>query len=108
MFLALSVYFRHAGASEAKGEHLSERFKRLVSKRSLNRARIVGAAVRTAHMLSIGMPGVIDMTPLSYDGDRLVLSIPPAFAGLEGERLQRRFGVLATLLGKTPEIRKIR
>ncbi len=105
MFLALSVYFRHAGSSEAKGEHLSERFKRLVSKRALNRARIVGAAVRTAHMLSIGLPGVIDMTPLTFEGDRLVLAIPPAFAGLNGERLQRRFGVLATLLGKTPEIR---
>lgn len=105
MFLALSVYFRHAGSSEAKGEHLSERFKRLVSKRALQRARIVGAAVRAAHMLSIGMSGVIDVTPLTFEGDRLVLTIPPAFAGLSGERLQRRFGVLATLLGKTPEIR---
>lgn len=105
MFLALSVYFRHAGSGEAKGEHLSERFKRLVSKRALNRARIVGAAVRAAHMLSIGMPGVIDVTPVTFEADRLVLNIPSAFAGLSGERLQRRLGVLATLLGKTPEIR---
>lgn len=108
MFLALTVYFRHAGSNEAKGEHLSERFKRLVTKRALNRARIVGAAVRAAHMLSIGMPGVIDVTPLSIAGDRLVLSIPSAFAGLDGERLQRRFGVLATLMGKIPEIRILR
>lgn len=105
MFLALSVYFRHAGFSDAKGEHLSERMKRFVSKRALLRARIVGAAIRAAHMLSIGMPGVIDMTPLSYEGDRLVLTIPRAFAGLDGERLRRRFGALATLLGKTAEIR---
>lgn len=108
MFLALSAYFRHAGSSEAKGEHLSERFKRLVSKRALLHARVVGAAVRAAHMLSIGMPGVIDMTPISIEGDRLVLSIPPAFAGLDGERLNRRFGALATLLGKTPEISKLK
>ncbi|MCB1506206.1 MAG: Ppx/GppA family phosphatase [Hyphomicrobiaceae bacterium] len=105
MFLALAVYFRHAGSSEAKGEHLSERMKRFVTKRALTRARIVGAAVRAAHMLSIGMPGVIDMTPLTYEGDRLVMTIPEAFAGLDGERLRRRFGALATLLDKTPEIR---
>lgn len=107
MFLALSVYFRHAGPNEAKGQHLSERFKRLVTKRALNRARIIGAAIRAAHMLSIGMPGVIDVTTLSIEGDRLVLGIPSVFAGLNGERLHRRFGVLATLIGKTPEIRII-
>lgn len=105
MFLALSVYFRHAGSSDAKGEHLSERMKRFVTKRALLRARIVGAAIRAAHMLSIGMPGVIDVTPLSYEADRIVLTIPRAFAGLDGERLRRRFGVLATLLGKTAEVR---
>lgn len=105
MFLALTVYFRHAGAGESKGEHLSERMKRSVSKRVLQRARIVGAAVRAGHMLSIGMPGVIDMTPLANEGDRLVLSIPKEFAGLEGERLNRRFGALATLVGKTADIR---
>ena len=105
MFLALSVYFRHAGFSEAKGEHLSERFKRLVTKRALTRARIIGAAIRAAHMLSIGMPGVIDTTQLTFEGDRLVLTIPAPFAGLDGERLRRRFAVLATLLEKTPEIR---
>lgn len=105
MFLALSVYFRHAGSGDAKGDQVSERMKRAVSKRALLRARIIGAAVRAAHMLSIGMPGVIDVTPLSIENDKLVLTIPGAFADLDGERLQRRFGVLATLLDKTPEIR---
>ena len=41
-------------------------------------------------MLSIGVAGVIDETPLSYDGDKLVLTIPKSYAGLDGERLRRR------------------
>ena len=71
----------------------------------LKRARIIGAAVRTAHMLSIGRPGVVSEAPLSYDRDRLVLSVPRAFAGLDGERLRRRFAALADLVDKTPDIR---
>jgi len=105
IFLALSVYFRHAGLGESKGEHLSERLAAAVSKRALFRARIVGASVRAAHMLSIGQPGVIDLTPAIIKGDTLVLTIPPAFAALDGERLRRRFASLGNLLGKNLEVR---
>ena len=56
-------------------------------------------------MLSVGVPGVIDEAPLSYDGDKLVLTIPKAYAGLDGERLRRRFDTLAQLVEKAPEIR---
>ena len=86
-------------------EDLSTRLKTIVSKRVQKRARIIGAAVRTAHMLSIGVAGVIDETPLSYDGGKLVLTIPKAYAGMDGERLRRRFGVLAELVEREPEIR---
>ena len=58
-------------------------------------------------MLSIGMAGVIDQTPLNYEAGALVLSLPPAYAALDGERLRRRFGLLAELVGKRPEIRFI-
>lgn len=108
VFLALSIYYRHAGASQANPDDLSERLKAIVSKRLLKRARIVGAAIRTAHMLSIGVAGVIDETPLSYEGDKLVLTIPRAYAGMDGERLRRRFEVLAQLLERKPEVRLAR
>ena len=104
VFLALSVFHRHETA-EIDDAVLSARLKMLVGKRIQRRARIVGAAVRTAHMMSIGMAGVIDETSLSYDGGALVLAIPKTYAGLDGERLRRRFEVLAGLVGKTPEIR---
>ncbi len=108
VFMALAIFYRHAGASQEHADELSERLKALASKRAQKRARIVAAAIRTAHMLSIGVPGVIDETPLSYDGDKLVLSIPKAYAGLDGERLRRRMDTLAALVEKVPEIRIVR
>jgi exopolyphosphatase/guanosine-5'-triphosphate,3'-diphosphate pyrophosphatase len=107
VFLALSVYFRHAGGGgegEA-GDRLPDRLKSLISKRQYKRARIVGAAIRTAHMISIGQAGIIDEAPLSYEGNRLVLTLPPAYAALDGERLRRRFGALAELVDCQPELR---
>jgi exopolyphosphatase / guanosine-5'-triphosphate,3'-diphosphate pyrophosphatase len=105
IFLALAVYFRHTGPGETEGDELSERLKAVAGKRAQKRARIIGAAIRTAHMISVGMPGVIRDTPLSYDGDRLVLTLPKARAALDGERLRRRFETLAQLVGRQPEIR---
>lgn len=109
IFLALTIYFRHIGAGEdAEGDEFSDRLKALVSKRTLKRARIIGAALRAAHMMSIGMPGIIDETPLSFDGDKLVLTVPRSYQSLTGERLSRRFEALAQLLDRAPEIRMAR
>lgn len=107
IFLALSVYFRHAGTGGAEdgGDDLSARLKAMVSRRSLKRARILGAAIRTAHMLSIGRSGVIPEAPLSYEPGKIVLTIPRRLAALDGERLRRRFESLAQLLERTPEVR---
>jgi exopolyphosphatase/guanosine-5'-triphosphate,3'-diphosphate pyrophosphatase len=106
IFLALAVYHRHVGSDEgASIDALSTRLRAAISKRAQKRARIIGAAVRTAHMLSIGMPGVIDETQLSHEGTTLVLTLPKSYAALDGERLRRRFGVLAALLSREPEIR---
>jgi exopolyphosphatase/guanosine-5'-triphosphate,3'-diphosphate pyrophosphatase len=105
IFLAMSIYFRHAGSDAGDTDELSQRLRKFIDKRSLKRARIVGAAVRTAHMLSVGMPGIIDETPLRYDRNRLVLTIPQPYTALDGERLRRRFAVLAQLLDREPEIR---
>jgi exopolyphosphatase/guanosine-5'-triphosphate,3'-diphosphate pyrophosphatase len=105
IFLALSVYYRHAGPDEDGSDDLSARLVAAVPRRTLKRARILGAAIRAAHMLSIGMPGVIDETPLAYEDDKLVLTIPKSYANLDGERLRRRFQALAELVGCAPEIR---
>jgi exopolyphosphatase / guanosine-5'-triphosphate,3'-diphosphate pyrophosphatase len=105
IFLALSVYYRHSGPGESGTEELSERLKAVVNKRTLKRARIVGAAIRTAHMLSIGVAGVIDETPLTLEPGKLVLKLPKQYAGLDGERLRRRLDQLAPLLDRTADVR---
>ena len=110
VFLAMASYFRHAGPGGKADEvaELSTELAPLLPARLLERAKIVGAAVRAAHMLSIGRPGIIDEVPLSYERDRLVVRIPKSYAALDGERLQRRFATLAALLDKTVDIRSVR
>lgn len=107
VFLALAIYFRHVGGSggDESADRLSDRLKSLISKKQYKRAKIVGAAVRAAHMISIGQAGIIDEAPLSYEGNRLVLSLPKTYAALDGERLRRRFSALAELVDCQPEIR---
>jgi exopolyphosphatase/guanosine-5'-triphosphate,3'-diphosphate pyrophosphatase len=107
IFLALTVYFRHVGTGRVSGaeDELPAALRSLVSRRTLKRARILGAAIRSAHMLSIGRPGIIDETPLGYEGGKLVLTLPATHRALDGERLRRRFEVLAELVDQKPEIR---
>ncbi len=50
IFLGLAVYYRHAGVDESATDDLSMRLRQAISKRAQKRARIIGAAVRTAHM----------------------------------------------------------
>lgn len=106
IFLSLATYYRHVGTSPRDGDTLAHKLKSIISKRSDRRARIIGSAIRCAHMLSIGMPGVINLTQLDYEAeDHLVLKIPKAYAGLDGERLRRRLDALAELVGCTAAVK---
>ncbi|HXG79049.1 MAG TPA: exopolyphosphatase [Methyloceanibacter sp.] len=101
-FLALTVYYRNEGLVK---DELSQRLIELVDKDMLKRARILGAAFRAAHMVSAAMPGVLTNTPVGYEGNRLVWTLPEPYSSLEGERVERRFKELANLLDREPEIR---
>ncbi len=100
IFLALAIYFRHDGPEDDAEDKtaLSERLQKVVSGKLLKRARIVGAAIRAAHMISIGRPGLIDEAPIGYHGGKLRLRLPSHHAVLDGERLRRRLDGLAKLL----------
>ena len=100
IFLALAIYFRHDGPDDAGEDKaaLSERLQKVVPGRLLKRARIVGAAIRAAHMISLGRPGLIDETPIGYVERKLQLRLPKHHAVLDGERLRRRLDALAKLL----------
>ncbi len=101
-FLALTVYYRNEGLVR---DELSQRLIELVDKDMLKRARILGAAFRAAHMVSAAMPGVLTNTPITYEGNRLVWTLPEPYSNLEGERVERRFKALAGLLDREGEIR---
>jgi len=105
LFLALSIYFRHVGPGEQTGDEFFARLKKLIDRRALKRARIIGAAIRVAHMISIGMAGIIDETQLAFEKGKLVLCIPQAYAAMNGERLARRFQTLGEMLERPTEIR---
>ena len=101
-FLAMTAFFRHNGpGSDAKNEGLTK----LLTPRLLERAKITGAAIRTAHMISAGVTGIIPKTPVRRDGDSLVIELPHPFDALDGERLDRRFSGLGKVLGMETEIR---
>jgi exopolyphosphatase / guanosine-5'-triphosphate,3'-diphosphate pyrophosphatase len=101
-FLALTVYFRAEGAVK---DELSQSMMQLVDKDMLKRARILGAAFRATHMVSAAMPGVLTNAPITYEGNRLVWTLPEPYSNLEGERVERRFQELAKLLDRDGEIR---
>jgi exopolyphosphatase/guanosine-5'-triphosphate,3'-diphosphate pyrophosphatase len=86
-------------------DKLSQTLVELVDEDMLKRARILGAAFRAAHMISAAMPGVLSSTPLAYEGNRLIWTLPEPYASLEGERVERRFKYLANLLEREGEIR---
>lgn len=103
VFIAMALFFRHEGLGNIDcggSDNLPERLCSLLSKHQLKRAKIVGAAIRTAHMISLGQAGVLHETPVSYGEDGLTLSLPDHYADLDGERLRRRFKTLAAQLGK--------
>ena len=71
-YLALSVFYRHAGLNE---EELSPRLRELASTRMLDRARVLGAAMRVAYILTAGQSGVLPKTPMKVRRGRLVLTL---------------------------------
>ncbi len=100
-FIALSVFYRHVGLSE---DELSPRLRELASTRLLDRARILGAAMRVAYILTASMPDVLPRAPLRREGKALVLTLPGDLAALASDRLSNRMKQLARLLALEPRI----
>jgi exopolyphosphatase/guanosine-5'-triphosphate,3'-diphosphate pyrophosphatase len=98
-FIALAVFFRHVGLVD---EELSPRLRELASTRVLDRARVLGAALRVAYLVSASMPGVLPKTPMLVERGRLVLRFDSTVKALAGERVFARLRQLARLVGREP------
>ncbi|GAB4065823.1 exopolyphosphatase [Ancylobacter sonchi] len=100
-FLALAIYYRHMGLVD---EDLSPRIRELVSTRLLDRARILGAAMRVGYIISAAMPGTLPIAPMTVDKGRLVLHLEGELAPLGSERIISRLRTLARLIGREPVV----
>jgi exopolyphosphatase / guanosine-5'-triphosphate,3'-diphosphate pyrophosphatase len=100
-FLALTVFYRHVGLID---DELSPRLRELASPRLLDRARVLGAALRVAYLVSASTTGVLPKVPLLVERGRLVLRFGNGLRALAGERVFARLRQLARLIGREPFI----
>src|ERR1700728_4292774 len=99
-YLALAVFYRYVGL--IMDDELSPRLRELASTRMIDRARVLGAALRLAYVVSAAMPGVLPRTPLAVERQRLTLRLPDEYAALGGERILGRLRALSRLIGRDP------
>ena len=98
-FLALAAFFRHVGLVD---DEISPRLRELASTRVLDRARVLGAALRVAYLVSASATGVLPKTPMLVESGRLVLHLENGLESLAGERVFVRLRQLARLIGREP------
>ena len=101
-FVALSVYYRYAGLSEENEPPPSMRD--LIPPAMDERARMLGAAFRVAHLVSAARPGVLPATHFRSQGRKLMLVFEHQMVDLVADRVGSRFKQLARLLGRSGSI----
>ena len=99
-FVALSVYYRYAGFS-AENEPPAL-VRALVTPAQVERARVLGAMFRVAHLVSAARPGVLPATHFKSEADRkMMLVFEHRMVDLVADRVGSRFRQLAKLVGKS-------
>jgi exopolyphosphatase/guanosine-5'-triphosphate,3'-diphosphate pyrophosphatase len=101
-FVALSVFYRYAGLSEQNEPPAL--VKDLVAPSMVERARVLGAAFRVAHLISAARPGVLPATHFRTDGRKLMLVFEHRLVDLVADRVGSRFKQLARLVGRAGSI----
>jgi exopolyphosphatase / guanosine-5'-triphosphate,3'-diphosphate pyrophosphatase len=101
-FLALSVFYRYAGLSIEN--EAPEQVRALVSPARLERARVLGAAFRVAHLISAARPGVLPAIHFRSSGRKLMLVFEHRMVDLVADRVGSRFKQLARLVGRSGTI----
>ena len=101
-FVGLSVFFRYAGLSEENEPPAVMRD--LLSPAQLERARVLGAAFRVAHLISAARPGVLPATHFRSQDRKLMLMFEHKMVDLVADRVGSRFRQLARLVGRAGSI----
>jgi exopolyphosphatase / guanosine-5'-triphosphate,3'-diphosphate pyrophosphatase len=101
-FVALSVFYRYAGLNEQSEPPALVRD--LLPPAMVERARLLGAAFRVAHLISAARPGVLPATHFRTHGRELMLVFEHQLVDLVADRVGSRFRQLARLLGRSGSI----
>ena len=97
-FLSLVTTLRYVGFDDEVVAPIRE----LMSPATIERASLVGAAMRVASVVAAGMQGVLPQTSLRVEKGKVVMTLPRALADLANERLTGRVKGLGKLLGREP------
>jgi exopolyphosphatase / guanosine-5'-triphosphate,3'-diphosphate pyrophosphatase len=101
-FVALAVFYRYAGLSEENEPPTL--IRELVAPSMVERARVLGAAFRVAHLISAARPGVLPAIHFRSRGRKLMLVFEHRMVDLVADRVGSRFKQLARLVGRTGTI----
>jgi len=101
-FLALAVFYRYAGFSEENQPPAPVRA--MVTPAMDERARLLGAAFRVAHLISAARPGVLPATHFSGKDRKLTLVFEHKMVDLVADRVGSRFKQLTRLVGRSGNI----
>lgn len=101
-FVALSVFYRYAGLSVQNEPPAT--IRELVPPAMLERARLLGAAFRVAHLISAARPGVLPAIHFRSQGRKLMLVFEHRLVDLVADRVGGRFKQLARLVGRSGSI----
>ena len=102
VFVALSVFYRYAGLSEQNEPPAI--IRELLPPSMVERARVLGAAFRVAHLVSAARPGVLPATHFRSRGRKLMLVFEHRLVDLVADRVGSRFRQLAKLVGRSGSI----
>ena len=93
-YLALAVYFRHAGLSL---DRVSPTISAVATPRLMALARLLAALLRIAYPISAAMHGILPRVRLSEQNGAIVLRLPGELAALASERLENRLKSLGRI-----------
>jgi exopolyphosphatase / guanosine-5'-triphosphate,3'-diphosphate pyrophosphatase len=101
IMLALAVYVRYNGKRK---QYEVQQARSLLDKTDQHRASIMGIALKFAHLLSGGVPGILPRTTLKMSKSKLKLEVDATSQVLIGDSVEKLFHDLADTLEVTGKI----
>ncbi|WP_428642415.1 exopolyphosphatase [Roseibium sp.] len=103
-YLSAAVFYRHQGLREGA---LSPVILELFTDRLRIRAKVLGAILRVASLLSASMAGLLPKVGIAKTETGLALELGEDIANLDGERLRKRANQLGKVIRTPVEIRLV-